>query len=71
MFIDEDVTTTPKVKRDIYGERERQCDPEPNVFAPDAPLEMVFAYPAPILTGLSKISLYPHTPEEHTGVGDW
>lgn len=53
-LIELEVATTPKIKWDTYEERDPQCEPPPKILAPEAPLEIICAYPAPILRGLSK-----------------
>jgi hypothetical protein len=54
-FPEFEVATTPKIKWYTGEERNPQCEPEPNILAPETPLEIICAYPAPILIrGLGK-----------------
>lgn len=53
-FPEFEVATTPKIKWYTGEERDSKCEPEPNILAPETPLEIIWAYPAPILRGLGK-----------------
>ena len=61
VFIELEVATTPKIKRDTYEERDPNCEPKPKILGPDAPSEVMCAYPTPILRSLSKTWKYSLT----------
>jgi len=49
VLIELEVATTPNIEGYTCEERDPQCEPEPKILAPKTPLEIICAYPAPIL----------------------
>jgi hypothetical protein len=45
-----DVPAAPEIQRDVEDGRNDKCNPEPDVLAPDTPLEVAFTDPAPVLS---------------------
>lgn len=53
----------PKEKGDVCQNRDNQSQPKPKIFAPDAPVHVVIAYPAPILLRFCHRSVSAKRPE--------
>jgi hypothetical protein len=45
-----DVSAAPEIQRDVEGGGDDECYPEPDVFAPDGPLEVAFTDRTPVLS---------------------
>jgi hypothetical protein len=53
IFIESNVAPAPEKEGYVGQKRKYKCDPEPDIFAPNAELHVILTDPTPILRGSS------------------